>query len=136
MRTEVRKLEEGATERKRVREAAYLLSHPGQSALASGSRAASQGGRSHSSWPRPGERQRRTHPGSALRLYQSLTAPFKHTLDIGESAALIKKCHSDNCICSRELLQNGSHFNFPTSFKKFSLLAPSHVASHAHSIRM
>lgn len=61
----------------RQREAAYLLSHPGQSALASGSLAASQGGRSRSFWPRPGERRHKTHPESEPRLYRSLTAPFK-----------------------------------------------------------
>lgn len=59
----------------------HLLSHRGQSALASGFQEASRGGRSHSSWPQLSERQRRIHPGSALHLYQSLTAPFKHTLD-------------------------------------------------------
>ena len=73
------------------RESVYLLSHPGQSALASGSRAASQGGHSHSSWPRPGGRQRKTHPGSALRLYRSLTAPFRHTSHISESAVLTQR---------------------------------------------
>lgn len=77
-------------ERKREGETAYLLSHPGQSALASGSQAASRGGRSHSSWPRPGGRRHRTRPGSALRLYRSLTAPFKQTADISESAVLTK----------------------------------------------
>ncbi len=97
-------------EREREREAAYLLSHPGQSALASGSQAASQGGRSRSSWPQPGGRQRRTRPGSALRLCRSLTAPFKHTLDSGDS-----------------FFQNGSaafqsDLNFHTSFKTLSLL--------------
>ncbi len=105
-------------ERERKREAAYLLSHPGQSALASGSQAASQGGRSRSSWPQPGGRQRRTRPGSALRLCRSLTAPFKHTLDSGDS-----------------FFQNGSaafqsDFNFHTSFQNVeSALASSDVAS-------
>lgn len=65
-------------ERERERASVHLLNHPGQSALALGSQAASRGGRSRSSWPQPDGRQHRTHPGSALRLYQSLTAPFKH----------------------------------------------------------
>lgn len=55
----------------------HLLSHPGQSALASNSRAAFLGGRSHSSWLPPGERRRRTRPGSKHRLYQNPKVPFK-----------------------------------------------------------
>lgn len=57
----------------------YLLSHPGQLTLASSSQAASRGDRSRSSWPQPDGRRRRTHPESALRPYQSLTAPWKDT---------------------------------------------------------
>lgn len=71
-------------------ESRYLLSHPGQSALASGSQAAFQGGRSRSSWPQPDGRQHRTHPKSVLHLYQSLIAPLKHKLDTGESRVLTK----------------------------------------------
>lgn len=74
----------------RWREATHLLSHPGQSALASGFQAASRGGHSRSSWLRPGGRPHRTRPGSMRRLYQSLTAPWEQTLD--DEAAELTDC--------------------------------------------
>lgn len=85
MRPEVGEIKESY----RVSEAAHLLSHPGQSALASNSRAASQADRSHSSWLQPGGRLRRIHPGSALRLYRSLKAPLRQTFE-SESAVPTK----------------------------------------------
>lgn len=122
------------SQRERVGEAAYLLSHPGQSALASGSQAASLGGHSHSSWLRPDGRRHRTRPGSALRLYRSLTAPLKHTLD-SESAFRIKHNGHSVFILS-SVLTDELHVHYQCCYKLVILGATSPTQKHVATTKV